>query len=111
MTISELGSGLNAVKEGLQFAHFAWSSAPAGDYGIYAEDGKPQFDANNRYAEHTTHAYVHLFTRDDSGATAEMVEDYFTELQDEEVFVWTVNTIQYEDNTKFIHIEWEVEFA
>ncbi len=111
MTIQELGSRLNQAKDGLEFAHFAWSSAPAGDYGIYAEDGMPQFEANNRRVEHLVHAYVSLFTRDDSGQTQELIENLFDQLQDEEVFAWSVNTIQFENATKFIHIEWEVEFA
>lgn len=111
MTIAELGSGLNAIKSGLKFAHYAWSSAPSGDYGVYAEDSKPQFEGNNRNIEQVTHGYVNLYTRDATGATEELVEDYFRNVQDRDVFAWQVNTIQYEDNTKFIHIEWEIEFA
>lgn len=111
MTIQELGSGLNSIEEGLMFAHFAWSSAPAGDYGTYAEDSKPQFQADNRYGESLVHAYVNLYTRDDTGAKADLIEEFFQDLQEEEVFAWSINTIQYEDNTKFIHYEWEVEFC
>lgn len=111
MTVAEFGAKLNGIKTGLEFAHFAWSSAPSGDYGIYAEDGMPQFNADDRRAEHLIHAYVSLYTRDDTGATQELVEDLFDQLQDEEVFAWSVNTIQYENQTKFIHIEWEVEFC
>lgn len=111
MTMEELGDGLNAVWTGLQFAHFAWSSAPQGDYGVYAEDSKPQFQGNNRNLEHLTHGYVNLYTRDDTGMTQERVERYFQSLQETEVFAWQVNTIQYENTSKFIHIEWEVEFA
>lgn len=110
MTINDLGVRLNTIP-GLEFAHFAWSSAPTGDYGVYAEDDLPQFDANNRIAERTTHAYVNLYTRDDTWTVASHVEEVFSDLQDTETFAWSVNTIQYEDNTKFIHIEWEVEFA
>lgn len=111
MTVAQLGTGLNAVKSGLQFAHFAWSSAPQGDYGVYAEDSKPQFEGDNRNLEFLTHGYVNLYTRDDSGETQDLVEQYFQSLQETEVFAWQVNTIQYENTSKFIHIEWEVEFA
>lgn len=111
MTIADLGSGLNAVKEGLQFAHFAWSSAPTGDYGTYEESNFPQFETDNRNVESVTRGYVNLFTRDDTGATQTLVEDYFRELQDTKVFAWSVNTIQYENATRFIHIEWEFELA
>lgn len=111
MTIAELGAALNAIQGGPEFAHFAWSSAPAGDYGVYAEDDMPSFEANDRVAERTVHAYVNLFTRDDTWTVASKIEDCFADLQDVETFAWSVNTIQYEDKTKFIHIEWEVEFA
>lgn len=111
MTIQELGSGLNALKNGLEFAHYAWSSAPSCDYGVYAEDSRPQFEGNNRNIEHLTHGYVNLFTRDESGASQELVENYFSQLQETEVFAWQVNTIQYENYSKFIHVEWEIEFA
>lgn len=111
MTMATLGEGLNSLKPTLKFAHYAWSSAPSGDYGVYAEDDRPQFVGDDRNLEHLTHGYVNLFTRDDSGATEALIEDYFTTLQETEVFAWQVNTIQYENMSKFIHIEWEVEFA
>ena len=111
MTIAQLGAGLNSVETGLKFAHFAWASAPSGDYGTYAEDGKPQFEGNNRNLEHLTHGYVNLFTRDDTGATQDAIESYFSTLQETEVFAWQINTIQYENYSKFIHVEWEIEFA
>lgn len=111
MTFADLGSGLNNVKQGLKFAHFGWSSAPSGDYGVYSESDRPQFMAGDRNVEYSTHGYVDLFTRDDSGATQDLVEDYFRTLQETETFCWTVNTIQYEDFSRFIHVEWEVELA
>lgn len=111
MKMSDLGEGLNSLKPNLRFAHFAWSSAPQGDYGVYAEDSKPQFEGDDRNLEFLTHGYVSLFTRDDSGATQELVENYFQSLQETEVFAWQVNTIIYENISKFIHIEWEVELA
>jgi len=111
MTFADLGTGLNGVKKDLKFAHYGWSSAPSGDYGVYSEDDRPQFIAGDRNVESSTHGYVSLFTRDDTGATQNLVETYFRGLQSTNVFCWTVNTIQYEDNTRFIHIEWEVELA
>lgn len=111
MTIQELGDGLNKIESGLSFAHYAWSSAPRGDYGTYEESDLNIFDADNRYAEETTVAYVNLFTRDATGQTRALVESFFKELQEEEVFAWSINTIQYENDTRFIHIEWEVEFC
>lgn len=114
MTFIELGQRLNALTIGnktLKFAHFAWSSAPAGDYGVYAEDGADQFQANNRYAEHITTGSVDYFTRSDNEAAKDLIEGLFKTLQETECFAWYLNTIQYENDTRFIHYEWIVEVA
>ena len=115
MTIHDLGDGLNglfALKPTINFAHFSWDPAPVVDYGVYAEDEESIFRTDNRHSEKATIAYVNLFTRDDSGFTKDTVEKYFTSLQDDGVtFAWYLNTIQYEEETKFIHIEWVVEFT
>lgn len=112
MTILDLGDGLNAVKNGLRFAHFSWDPAPNADYGVYAEDDESLFRADNRHGEKTTIAYVNLFTRDQTGLTKFLVERYFNQLMDGPVtFGWYVNTMQYEEETRYIHIEWIVEFS
>ena len=41
MTFATLGAKLKAIEvsgKKLPVAHMAWSSAPAGDYGVYGED-------------------------------------------------------------------------
>lgn len=114
MTFTELGTRLNALRIGttpLRFAHFAWSSAPAGDYGVYAEDGSDQFQASNRYAESVTTGSVDWFTRGDDGTAKDLIEGLFKELQDANCFAWYLNTIQYENDTHFLHYEWIVEVA
>lgn len=113
MTIFDLGDGLNAVKEGLDFAHFAWSPAPPGDYGTFAESDESRFRANNRHAEQLTIAYVNLFTRDDTGAVKEPVEDFFRSIENggKVTFSWYLSTVQFEEETGYIHYEWLVEFS
>lgn len=115
MTVQDLGDGLNglfALNPRIKFAHFSWDPAPVVDYGVYAEEDESVFRTNNRHSEKTTIVYVNLFTRDDSGITKDTVELYFKSLEESSVtFAWYLNTIQYEEETKFIHIEWVVEFA
>lgn len=114
MTFSELGQGLNNITvkgSTLKFAHFGWASAPAGDYGVYSESGADQFQADNRFGEHYTIGYINYFTRDDSEAAKNAIEDYLRQVQETNVCAWYLNTIQYEENTHFIHYEWVVEVA
>lgn len=114
MTFADLGAALNELKVGttpMKFAHFAWQSAPPGDYGVYGEDGADQFQANNRYAEHTMHGSVDWFTRTDDESGRNAIETLFKTLQETECFAWYLNTIQYEYKTNFLHYEWIVELA
>lgn len=115
MTWTELGTKLKAItvsNHTLPFAHFAWSSAPSGDYGVYGEDlGTNQFDADDRYAERTIRGSVDWFTRTDDLTAFNAIESCFKNIQNEGKghFAWYLNTIQYEDDTHFIHYEWIVE--
>lgn len=114
MTFADLGTQLNALKIGttpMKFAHFAWSSAPSGDYGVYGEDGASQFQASDRYAEHIMTGSVDWFTRSDDEVGKGKIETLFKTLQETYCFAWYLNTVQYENDTHFLHYEWIVEVA
>lgn len=114
MTFAELGARLNALQINdtpMRFAHFAWSSAPAGDYGVYGEDGGDQFDADNRFGERVVTGSVDWYTRTDDEVGKDKIEELFKDLQDSCCFAWYLNTIQYENDTRFLHYEWIVEVS
>lgn len=90
---------------GLAFAHFGWSKAPAGDYGVYAEDGANDLEANNIHAERAVQGTVDYFTRDDSGAPQAAVEAALESVP----CAWYLNSIQFEEETGYIHYEWVFE--
>lgn len=100
--MDELETALNAT--GYSFAHYGWSHAPTGDYGVYAEDGAEDFEADGRHAEKATECTVDLFTRNDSTGPREAIESAL------EAFnaPWYLNTVQFEDDTGYIHYEWVV---
>lgn len=100
--MDELETALNAT--GYSFAHYGWSHAPAGDYGVYAEDGAEDFSADGHHAEKATECTVDLFTRDDSQTPKQTIENAL------EAFnaPWYLNTVQFEDDTGYIHYEWIV---
>lgn len=92
---------------GLPFAHFGWSNAPAGDYGVWAEDGANDLHANNAHAEKITEGTVDWYTRDDAMPAQPSIEAALTAAG----CAWHINSIQMEDNTGYIHLEWVFQGA
>lgn len=88
---------------GYQFAHFAWSHAPEGDYGTYGEDTGNEFKAGGIVAEQVMNGFVDYFTRDDSGAAQHDIQDAMTDAG----IVWHLDAVQYENDTGYIHYTWE----
>lgn len=91
-------------RTGYQFAHYGWSRAPEGDYGVVAEDSGEDFIANDVHLERGTAGTVDLFTRDDTSAPRDAVEAVLNASG----AAWSLNTIQFENDTGFIHYEWLV---
>lgn len=101
--ISDAIATLQASPTNYKFAHFAWSHAPAGDYGTWAEEYGTEFKAGGVVAEQAMNGYVDYFTRDDTGAPKTAIEKAMTD----EGIVWHLDTVQYENDTGFIHYTWE----
>lgn len=93
---------------GLPFAHFGWSKAPDGDYGVFSEDGSNDLSAGNSHAEAATEGTVDCFTRDDSGAPQRAIE---AALESVEGLAWYLNSVQFEGDTGYIHYEWVFQLA
>lgn len=91
------------VQNGYKFAHFAWSHAPEGDYGTWGEDSGNEFTAGDVVAETVMNGFVDYFTRDDSGAPKETIENAMTD----EGIVFHLDAVQYESDTGYIHYTWE----
>lgn len=90
---------------GYSFAHFGWSKAPAGDYGVFAEDGANDLVANGRHAERVIQGTVDYYTRDDSGAPKTAIEAAL----EQSGAAWYLGSIQLESDTGYIHFEWIFE--
>ena len=98
--MDEMITALTAT--GYSFAHFGWSTAPEGDYGVYAEDGANDLIANGRHTERILQGTVDYFTRDDSGAPKTAIETAL----DGAGIAWYLNSVQLESDTGYIHYEW-----
>lgn len=101
--LEQLVTALNGT--GLAFAHFGWSRAPEGDYGVYAEDGANDLEAGDEHAEKALTGTVDYFTRDDSGACKDEIEAALEAAG----CAWALNSVQFEDDTGLIHWEWTFE--
>lgn len=86
------------------FAQYGWSHAPEGDYGVVSEDSGEDFIANDVHLERGTAGTVDLFTRDATSAPRDAVEAVLNSAG----VCWQLNSVQFEDDTGFIHYEWLV---
>lgn len=86
----------------LNFAHHAWSKAPDGDYGTYAEGSGNDLEADSVHAERGTDCYLNYYTRDNSGTPRTTIEGILNSLR----IPWYLNSVQYENDTGYIHYEW-----
>lgn len=101
--MDELATAL--TNTGLSFAHFGWSKAPAGDYGVYAEDGANDLIAGNVHIEKVLQGTVDYFTRDDSGAPKATIEAALESVP----VAYYLNSVQFESDSGYIHYEWVFE--
>lgn len=100
MAMADLVTALTGT--GYQFAHHAWSKAPSGDYGTYSEYSGEDLRADEKHVERGTEVYINYFTRDDTSTPRTMIETALNNLN----VPWYLNTIQYENDTGYIHYEW-----
>lgn len=101
--MNELVTALTAT--GYQFAHFAWAHAPSGTYGTYSEDSENRLAGNDKTAENALVVYVNLFTKDDTQTPRTTIENALDGIP----CAWYLNTVQFEQETGYIHFEWVCE--
>lgn len=117
---------------GIPFAAYGWSKAPKGDYGVFSLDGANDLIAAGRHVERATRLTVDLFTRaiDIDVVFAPHGSDGYETPPPEELYThfehnpkkeaveaalervecaWYLNSVQFEDDTGFVHFEWVVE--
>lgn len=93
---------LTELKKLGAFAKYAWSHAPADNYGTIATDGQNAFRAGDQTAEKVQEGTIDWFTRSPASAMPGKVES----LLDQMGASWYLNSVQYEEDTGLIHYEW-----
>lgn len=126
--MDELVQALKAT--GYAWAHFGWSRAPEGDYGVYAEEGANDLIASGRHVERVVRLTVDYFTRavdsrvvysgdgeayntDGTGLyswfDSHPAKTAIEEALDSVGCAWYLNSVQFENDTGYVHFEWVVE--
>lgn len=75
-------------------------------YIVWAEDSEgSSLEADNKKLFKTIQGTIDYFTKADEDETVTKIENALTEAQ----ISYSLNSVQYEDDTKFIHYEWLFE--
>ena len=94
---------ITALKNaGLDVEHHAWSKAPSGDYGTVSEDSGNDLMCDSVHGERGTECWLNYYTRDDSTTPRTTIETVLNSFG----FPWYLNSVQYENDTGYIHYEW-----
>lgn len=95
------------METGIPVAHFGWETdlLPRGDFIVYAEDSAEDLEADGKHIERATDGTIHLYTRDYTNAQKQSVEAVFESMP---TVVWGLNSIMFEEETKYVHYAWEV---
>lgn len=106
MFSSQFEAALKATM--IPVAHYGWEKTrlPSGDYIVYAEDGANDFVIDARHVERATEGTVDLFTRNYARDAADPVEQALEGLIG---VAWRLNSIQFEEDTRYTHYEWVVQ--
>lgn len=84
------------------FEKFAWYQAPADNYGVISTDGRNDFHVGNEHGETSWTGTIDWFSRDPGSAVPGSIETALTSLG----VAWYFNSMQYENDTGFLHWEW-----
>ena len=89
------------------FADYAWSHAPADNYGVIAIDGQNALRAGNSTAEKVLEGTIDWFTRNPASSMPGEVESLLDRLGAS----WYLNSVQYESDTGLLHYEWVWQYG
>ena len=74
-------------------------------YIVWAENGATALRSNNRTGDQAFTGLAHLFTKTENDHLVTQIQYAFNEAG----IAWALGSVQYEDDTKYIHYTWEWE--
>lgn len=90
-----------------QNTYHYWRSAPKGvkAYIVWAEDEEASsLNADNLKQKQGIHGTIDYFTKTEFDAKVDTIQSTLNALEN---VSWRLNSVQYEEETSFIHHEWE----
>lgn len=86
------------------FHYFA--SGQTGNYIVWAEDSEgDSIHADDGKTEHVIQGTIDYFTKTENDPVVTQIQDKLTEKE----ISWRLNSVQYEQDTGYIHYEWVFE--
>lgn len=89
------------------YCYHYWRSAPKGvkAYIVWAEDQEgDSLNGNNLKLEQGIHGTIDYFTKTEFDTVCDSIQEGLNELEN---VSWRINSVQFEEETTFIHHEWE----
>lgn len=100
LTLDEIKTAMETT--GYPFALYGWKNASANTYGVVVQDDAQAIWGDGTLQEQSMIGTVHLFTKDPTGAPQAAVQEALGALD----IAFYLNSVQYEDDTGYIHFEW-----
>lgn len=86
-----------------------WRPAKESRYVVWQEDSEfGAFTADNKKQRQGIYGTIDLFTKQEFDSAVEEIQDTLNSI---EHLGWRLNSTQYEDETNFIHHEWEFNYG
>lgn len=107
MTLNDLKNAYLAITPNVY--HFT-AGKPTGNYIVWAEDGQGNsVSADNKMQIQTISGTTDYFTKTESDPAIAEIQNAHNALE----IAWYLNSVQYEDDTGYLHFEWcwEVDSA
>lgn len=94
------------VIDGLKCYHLCKPASVKAPYAVWQEDSEGNsLYANNTKAEQVLTVTVDYYTTSEYDAMTDAIQDALNDAH----LAWSLNSFQYEDETKLLHYEWIVE--
>lgn len=100
MSLKELKDSLVALGAPVYRYHAPANTSP--EYIVWAEDGRADFEADDRHAERVAEGTIDLYTHDEDSALPQGIE----QVLEDTAAAWYYSSTQYEEETGLIHREW-----
>lgn len=99
--LSNFKTEINSI-EGLTAYHYERAEDFSLPYAVWAENGEAEsFHGNNRKEEQTITGSIDLYTETEFDPLVDSIQGALND-----VCVWSLDSVQYEDATKLIHYSW-----